>query len=618
MSEVTIHSRDNTQQISIQDDIPLLHLLTQNGYVTNSFCNGHGTCGKCRVQIHRPKLPYTQEEKKHLSEEEMQKGIHLSCRVLVQQDMEITVFDGYEKAFILTEANTSVISVHPVLQKKACRLSAPSLQDQRSDTDRVLSAFCEQPSEAFLPDVASYSALPPEILRQLPQMIRENDYLITALTLMDRITGAEPGNTAEILYGIAVDIGTTTLAAYLYDLNRGERLAVASMLNPQFKYGADVISRIDYASQSGEHAAEMADLIRSALNGLIRRLTEDHGLNEQDVYLVTLAGNTTMLHLLLQLPVIQLARSPFIPVILSAMFLRPSDLNLAINKQGRIILLPGVSAYVGADTVAAVLSTGMHEKKETTLLVDIGTNGEIALGNRDFMVACSTAAGPAFEGANITCGTGGIEGAVREVFIDGEGELRVKTIGDREAVGICGSGLIDAVACMLRIGILDGTGRILKKDELDTGALKYAGQLFTVNGQQAFSLVQTNRSHIYITQKDVREVQNAKAAIAAGIALLIREAGLTADDVHSVFLAGGFGSFMRVRSAVEIGLLPNIPEEKIFTVGNAAGAGAIQALLSREAFQQAIDAAKRIKYLELSSSKDFVSEYTDQLLFEAV
>jgi len=194
----------------------------------------------------------------------------------------------------------------------------------------------------------------------------------------------------------------------------------------------------------------------------------------------------------------------------------------------------------------------------------------------------------------------------------------VKTIGDREAVGICGSGLIDAVACMLRIGILDGTGRILKKDELDTGALKYAGRLFTVNGQQAFSLVQTNRSHIYITQKDVREVQNAKAAIAAGIALLIREAGLTADDVHSVFLAGGFGSFMRVRSAVEIGLLPNIPEEKIFTVGNAAGAGAIQALLSREAFQQAIDAAKRIKYLELSSSKDFVSEYTDQLLFEAV
>lgn len=547
----------------------------------------------------------------------MQKGIHLSCRVLVQQDMEITIGYGSENAFILTDANASVTSVHPVLQKKACRLSAPSLQDQRSDADRVLSAFDEQPSEAFLPDGAPFHALPPEILRRLPAMMQENDYQVTALTLMDRIIGLESGNTVEILYGVAIDIGTTTLAAYLYDLNCGERLAVASMLNPQIKYGADVISRIDYASQSDAHAAEMADLIRSALNGLIGRLTKDCGLDEQDVYLVTLAGNTTMLHLLLQLPVIRLARSPFIPVVLSTLILKPSELNMTINAQGRSILLPGVSAYVGADTVAAVLSTGMHLKKETTLLVDIGTNGEIVLGNRDFMVSCSAAAGPAFEGANITCGTGGIEGAVSEVFIDGEGELQVKTIGDREAVGICGSGLIDAIACMLRIGILDGTGRILKKDELDAKALKYADRLFTVNGQQAFSLVRTDGSHIYITQKDVREVQNAKAAIASGIALLIWEAGLSADDIHSVYLAGGFGSFMCVRSAVEIGLLPKIPEEKIFTVGNAAGAGAIQALLSTEELRQAADEARRIKYLELSSLQDFASEYTEQLLFEA-
>lgn len=609
MPEVTIHSQDKIQRVCAQSNITLLDLLRQHGYVINSSCNGKGTCGKCRVQIHQPSLPYAPEEKTHLSPEEMQRGIHLSCRVQVQRDMEITAVYASENASILTEVKPSRISVHPVLRKEACRLPAASLEDQRSDTDRVISVFSEKSSDLF-------HTFPLEMLRQLPAIIREKDYQVTLLCLMDGITGIEPGNTAEILYGVAVDIGTTTLAAYLYDLNRGDRLAVASMLNPQIKYGADVISRIDYASQSDHHAAEMANLIRSAFNELIGRLTQTRGLDKRDIYLVTLAGNTTMLHLLLQIPAIQLARSPFIPVTLTTLFLKPSDLDLAINPQGRIIILPGVSAYVGADTAAAVLSTEMYRKKEITLLVDIGTNGEIVLGNRDFMVACSTAAGPAFEGANISCGTGGIEGAVSEVILDGAGDLQMKTIGNRKAIGICGSGLIDAIACMLQIGILEGTGRIPGRDELDERSSKYADRLFSVNGQQAFSLVQSGDSNIYITQKDVREVQNAKAAIAAGIALLVREAGLKMDDIHSVFLAGGFGSFMRIHSAVMTGLLPNIPEEKIHAVGNAAGAGAIQALLSGEDLLEAADSAKRIKYIELSSRQDFVSEYTDQLFFE--
>lgn len=612
MPEVTIHSQDITQQVSIQDGITLLELLHQYGYVMNSPCNGKGTCGKCRVQVHQPPLPYVPEEETHLSPEEMLNGIHLACRVRVQQDMVITAGCGSENAFILTEAKTMGTPVHPILQKKVCRLPAPSLDDQRSDTDRVISIYRGPLSEPNSP----FHRLPLEILRQLPAMIRENEYQVTTLSLMDQLTGVEPGNTAEIFFGIAVDIGTTTLAAYLYDLVNGDRLAVASMLNPQIKYGADVISRIDHASQSNDHSAEMANLIRSALNELIERLIQTRRLDRRDIYLVTLAGNTTMLHLLLQLPVIQLARSPFIPVLLTTLFLKPSEVNLAINPQGRVVILPGVSAYVGADTTAAVLSTGMHRKRETILLVDIGTNGEIVLGNRDFMAACSAAAGPAFEGANITCGTGGIEGAVSEVFLDGEGGLQIKTLGDREAIGICGSGLIDAIACMLRIGILDGTGRILKKDELDAGALKYANRLFTVNGQQAFSLVQTDGSHIYVTQKDVREVQNAKAAVAAGISLLIRKAGLKIDDIHTIFLAGGFGSFMRIRSAVETGLLPKIPEERIIAIGNAAGAGAIQALLSEKELLEAAGVANRINYLELSSMQDFVSEYTEQLFFE--
>ncbi len=615
MPEIIIHYHDKTQRVSSQGNITVLELLQQVGYVISSPCNGKGTCGKCRVQIHQAAPPYTQEEKKHLSHEEMQKGIHLACRVQVQQDMEITPAFDSENASILTEVKPSTISVNPVLQKEAFHLPTPTLEDQRSDQDRVISAFKGQSSEAFSPLPALFHTFGPELLRQLPSIIREGEYQVTALSAMGQIIGAESGDTTENLYGVAVDIGTTTLAAYLYDLNNGERLAVASMLNPQIKYGADVISRIDHTSQSDTHAAEMANLIRSALNQLIERLTHNRGLDNKDIYLVTVAGNTTMLHLLLQLPSIQLAKAPFIPVTVSTLFLRPSELNLAINPMGRMILLPGVSAYVGADTVAAVLSSGMHRKKEITLLVDIGTNGEIVLGNRDFMLACSTAAGPAFEGANISCGTGGIDGAVSEVFIDASAQLQVKTIGNRKAIGICGSGLIDAIACMLQTGVLEETGRISDRDELADGALKYADRLIEVNGQQAFSLVQSEGYGIYITQKDVREVQNAKAAIAAGIALLVREACLKLEDIHSVYLAGGFGSFMRIRSAVETGLLPKISEEKMLAVGNAAGAGAIQALLSREELLEAAEIANRIKYLELSSRQDFVTEYTDQLFF---
>lgn len=610
MPEVTIHHRNRKEVISVPYNITLLEALRMNEYGVPSPCGGGGVCGKCRVRVLRPLLPHTSEEQRHLDAGERRMGIHLSCMIKVDGDLEISLISDENNPNILTEANTAVVSGSPVFQKKSVQLPAPGLEDQRPDADRILAA-CEGKMALCFP----HPVYPLRLLQKIPGILKEKDYRVTLLDFCGQPSGIEAGNTEADLYGVAIDIGTTTLAAYLYDLNRNERLGVASMINPQKRYGDDVITRIDYSAKSPRHAEEMAGLIRSALNELIERLVQSRGLTSTDIYLVTVAANTTMIHLLLQLPAIGLATAPFIPVTVSMHCLTPEQLDLAINPQGRILILPGVSAYVGSDTVAAVLASGMHQQEEVTLLVDIGTNGEIVLGNRNFLYACSTAAGPAFEGANISCGTGGVEGAISEVILDHAGRIQVQTIGGKAPVGVCGSGLIDAIACMLNAGILDETGRISSLDELDESAQKYAEHLIVVNGQPAFLLHDAQGRRIYLTQKDIREVQNAKAAIMAGIAVLVREAGLTAEDIQRVYLAGGFGSAMGIRSAVTIGLLPRELQEKVHVIGNAAGAGAIQALISREALLTANDTASRIKYLELSSRPDFVSEYTSNMLF---
>lgn len=615
LPEVTIHHRNKKEVISVPDNMILLEALRMYGYDVPSPCGGKGTCGKCRVKLLQPLFPHTSEEKKHLSAEEMRKGIHLSCMTRVSKDLELSLVSDEADAFILTEANEAVVSGSPVYQKRLYHLPVPGLQDQKPDLERILTAY--KGDMASVPPALPFQhqAFPHEVLQKLPEILREKDFQVTLLDLCGQPSGVEAGNTEGTLYGVAIDIGTTTLAAYLYDLNRRERLNVASMINPQKKYGDDVISRIDYQVKSQSHAREIAGLIRTALNELIERLAQSRGLKSTDIYLVTVAANTTMIHLLLQLPAIYLAKAPFIPATVSMLSLTPEQLDLTMNPQGRVLILPGVSAYVGSDTVAAVLSAGMHRREEVTLLVDIGTNGEVVLGSRDFLYACSTAAGPAFEGANISCGTGGVEGAISEVSVGPEGNIHMRTIGDKAPIGICGSGLIDAIACMLDIGILEDTGRISDQDELDVRTKKFADRLIEVNGQPAFLLQDAQDHRLYITQKDVREVQNAKAAIMAGITVLIREAGLTPDNIQKVYLAGGFGSFMRIRSAITVGLLPRQLENRIHVIGNAAGAGAIQTLLSREELLMAGNVASKIKYLEISSRPDFVNEYTSNMIF---
>lgn len=627
MPEITVHYCGKTKVLNADKGDSLLDVLHRHGFFIESPCNGNGTCGKCRVFVNGGNLPYTREENEVLSEDEKQKGVHLSCRIKITGGMEVTLPEKGMNASVLTDIIMEQVSGSSLIKKYAINMDEPSIHDQRPDDDRVLHYFNasfrvskESDPEGLLKPQLEKIPLP--VLKQLPYVIRQNSYQVTVIEASNEITGVESGNTEKILSGVAIDVGTTTIAAYLYDLNDKKLIAAESMLNPQKKYGADVISRIDYASGSEDKAVEMTDTIRDALRELVKKLAYKAGHSLSDIYLAAIVGNTTMIHILLGLPCFNIAVAPFIPVTLSRRMLHPEKIGLEMNKYGRVIVMPSVSAYIGSDTVAAVLSARMHLATDINLIVDIGTNGEIVLGNRDEMYACSTAAGPAFEGANILFGTGGIEGAINEVFIGNNGELEIKTIGGSEPCGICGSGIVDAVSCMLKAGVLDETGRILDKDELPHKAAVYRDRLVKVNGQSAFVLAGANTAvhggPIVITQKDIREVQNAKAAIAAGIRMLAKEAGYSIRSIQKVYLAGGFGNYMRVESAINIGLLPKELESRVYAIGNAAGAGASFSLLSGKEYSDACRIPGKIRYVELSANPEFVNEYTENMLFGTV
>ena len=396
-------------------------------------------------------------------------------------------------------------------------------------------------------------------------------------------------------FGIAVDIGTTTVVAYLINLAAGETAAVESALNAQRPHGADVISRAAFSETDGG-VDTLADAIRSQLSKMAHKLCEKAGISLGDIAEMSIAGNTIMLHLLMKRSVSGIVRAPFTPDFTEAIEVKAADIGIPLEN-AVIKTLPCVSGYVGGDTIAAVIACGMDEFDGIALLLDIGTNGEIVLGGKGGMICCSAAAGPAFEGAHISCGTGAVSGAINTVKIKG-GRAEVTTIGGSEAIGICGSGLLDAVAGLLENELLE-----------DTGAF-YDNSPFT-NGGASYPLTE----RVQITQGDIRQVQLAKSAIAAGVAVLLKEAGISSGDVEQVYLAGGFGNYMDSASAMRIGLLDKAFAGKITQSGNAAGAGAVMALISDETANSAKRIASAIKYLELSQRQDFNELFIDNMFF---
>lgn len=406
--------------------------------------------------------------------------------------------------------------------------------------------------------------------------------------------------------GLAVDIGTTTVVAHLYDLTTGVRLGTRSGMNSQRAFGADVISRIQYANENGGGLERMGQAVREQLRGYLEALCAEAGRELGEVAKVVIAANTVMEHIFAGLDPASIAVAPFTPV---SLFGEELDGALLGLEHANIYLAPAVAGYVGGDITAGILSSGAYRAEKNVLFLDVGTNGEMALGSKDGFVCCATAAGPAFEGAVISQGMSAQNGAISAVAWK-NGGLELTVLGGGEAVGICGSGLVDALAVMLAVGAVDETGRLLPEDECEEAALPYIGE--NEDGDTVFRLTEK----VAITEGDVRQLQLAKAAIAAGIATLLDEAGLDEDGIHCLYLAGGFGNYIRKESAAAIGLLPPSMVERIVSVGNSAGQGAAAALLSGEARRILDGLREKCRYLELSGHKGFNDYYIECMMFE--
>jgi len=416
------------------------------------------------------------------------------------------------------------------------------------------------------------------------------------------------------IFGLAVDIGTTTVVAKLIDMTNGKCVATKAALNPQARFGDDVISRIAYA-KTEENLAELHNVIIDCINELIRKLCVETDTDPKLIYELCAVGNTTMNHIFLKFPVAQLGQAPYKAHSLEAHDLSVSKLGLHINPEGNVHTVENIAGYVGSDTTAVALAVDLDSVQEPTLMIDIGTNGEIVLAAGGELYAASCAAGPAFEGARITCGSRAVEGAI-EAVVANEDDIDVDVIGNLPPHSMCGSGLIDAVAVLLDLGIIDATGRFTSLNTLRTKQPQtILSRVCEHNGEQAFALADSADSRVFLTQRDIREVQLAKAAIRAGIKILQKKLGIKDADIENVYLAGAFGNYIRPQSAKRIGLLPNVPVERIHFVGNAAASGAQIILISQPWRDKARELARKIEYVEIAKESDFQAVFADSMSF---
>ena len=604
-------------RVDVMANTSLLEAANAAGVEIEAICGGRGTCGKCRVVVDAGRYPdslspHTEAERKHLTDAERAQGYRLACQARVLGDVEVTVAEEARitQVSILAEGIGAATAGDPWVRRHHLLVPEATLEEQIADLDNVARVWQAQAKGALRPALCA--------LQQLPRALRECGGRLTALQVDDEIVRFEAGDGPERLLGIAFDIGTTTVVGYLMDLESGEQLAFSSRLNPQTRYGDDVVSRIDYASRAEGGLATLQGIIIEALNEIIADTTAAAAVDAQDILAMTVVGNTTMQHLFLGINPEALATAPYVPVVVDAVCLRASELGIAIYPQAHVWALPNIAGWVGADTVGVLLATGIWQQDELALAIDIGTNGEMAMGSRDRLIACSTAAGPAFEGAHLSCGMRAAAGAIDRVVINER--VIWHTIGEVPPRGICGSGLVDVVAELLKAGVVNETGLIVEPQTLASGGRPTLAERIAQNGRQrAFRLVgeeegASNRT-LWVTQRDVRELQLAKGAIRAGIETLIKELGITHDKVRRVYLAGAFGNYIRPESALGLGLLPRFPNAEIVPVGNAAGVGAKMALLSHTARQRASELRASVEYLELSGRPDFQEMFAEAMVF---
>jgi uncharacterized 2Fe-2S/4Fe-4S cluster protein (DUF4445 family) len=552
-------------------------------------------------------MPVAPLDERAFTAEQLREGWRLACLARATTDLSVEVPPLTTRPKAATVGVGRQVILRPALKKRYVELTEPSLTDQRPDVVRLLEAIDDL---ELTPDLHA--------LQVLPTVLRQADFKVTAVIVDEALIDVEPGDTTEHLRAISFDLGTTTVVATLLDVATGTPLAVASMLNKQQPFGGDVITRISATMMDPEALPRLRDLAQQTLAELTRNVCDEAGVEPAEIYEVALAGNATMTALVLGVDPEPLGVAPFIMSSATVPPVLASDLGLALHPRARATLFPALGAYVGGDIVAGMLATGMDRDKRVRLFVDVGTNCEIVLSDGDTILATAAPAGPAFEGGAIRCGMRAADGAIEVVRLDDDVHLQV--IGDVEPRGLCGSGLVDAVSELARLGVLDRSGRFVSEEDAGRLVPALADRLTSVGKERVFLLHRPRPDSapedcVYLSQRDVRELQFAKAAIATGWTLLLEQLGLEHRDVQQVLLAGSFGSYLSPAAAVRIGLVPHLPVLRIVSAGNVAGEGAKMSLLSVRERAGAMALLEEVSYVELSDRSDFNDRFVDLLAF---
>ena len=611
--------RFNDRPVRVPLGVTLFDAASWNGIAIDSTCGGHGTCKKCRVRFKAdPPVP-TSLDLRAYTAAEIRDGWRLACRTPASSDADIEVPPLTTRPKAATVGVGRQVILRPAVRKRYLELAEPSLADQVTDLERVLGELTDLSPAADL-----------AVLRTLGTTLRQSDFKVTAVVGDETLIAVEPGDTTDRAFGLAFDLGTTTVVATLLDLTTGTPVAVESMLNKQQPFGADVIARISATMLDPAARGKLQQLAQETLAELSTSVCQAGGVSPEEVYEVALAGNATMVHLVLGIDPEPLGVAPFIMSTRLLPEVRTHDLGIPAHPQARAVVFPAFGAYVGGDITAGLLASGMDRDPRIRLFIDIGTNCEIVLGSRDWLLATAAPAGPAFEGGSIRCGMRAADGAIEAVTITDEGDLKLTVIGDTEPRGLCGSGLVDAVAALVEAGIIDESGRFVHDigagerfvhtEEVTGSAPSPLADRLTMIGKERVFVLHWSpdrdpATSVYLSQRDIRELQFAKAAISTGWRILLEEANLTTQDIKQVLLAGSFGSYLNAKSAIRIGLVPDVSTRRIIAAGNVAGEGAKMALLSIRDRAAALALLEEVKYVELSDRSDFNDRFIAQLGF---
>ncbi len=583
------------------------------GVEIESLCGGVGNCGKCKVKLVKGRLsPFTEEEAQLITESERAEGYRLSCAARIEGNVFIYVPEESQVAeqVVRKAATERTIELKPAITLCSVEMAPPSLSDPLGDFDRLKKSLLEKYS------LGSLDIDYPVLLR-LPRLLRQGDWKNTVIVWMDKeILDIKPGQ-AKDAYGLAIDIGTTTLAGYLCHLGSGKLIGTQSIMNPQVAYGEDVMARISYTINHPDGLKRMNRSIIDGLNQLIKTVTAECHLSPEDILELTVVGNTAMHHLFLGIDPQYLGTSPFSPAIHQSINVKARELNLMVHPSANVYVLPIEAGFVGADNVGVLLAEEPYRREEMVLIIDIGTNGELVMGNRKRLLSASCATGPALEGAHIQFGMRAAPGAIERLKV-GSHNLKVdfKVIGEqywqsetksKTVKGICGSGIIDAIAELYRNGIIDKSGRFNSNISSPHLRISDGAPEFVIAWKEETAIGRD----ITITQKDIQNVQLAKGALYAGAKVLMKRLGITKLD--QVILAGAFGSYIDREKAMILGMFPDCDLRNVYSVGNAAGDGARIALLNRDKRVEADEIARRVEYVELTIEKDFQKEFINAL-----